>query len=96
MVISCMIFKTEKRISGRDRRVNSGACPYSGRERRIADRRQIVVVEISFREWAAYRIHYQQRLVSRQQRRAERQARREEAKAAAAQGSRPLLTDPKK
>lgn len=80
-----MTTDTERREEGKDRR----ACPptqvYSGRERRVSDRRQVSVVEITFREWAMHLVHFKQHLLMRQKRRAEREARRREEKAAQAQ-----------
>lgn len=73
-----MMHGVEKRGTGKDRRVSAVTMPYSGRERRVADRRQIVVLEISFREWAMHLIHFKKKLVSRQKRLAERQAKKAE------------------
>lgn len=58
----------EKRSIGRDRRVTAGMPPRGGRERRVADRRQYIVKEISFREWALQVVRFQKRLDARRKR----------------------------
>jgi hypothetical protein len=90
-----MVNAVEKRGTGKDRRINAERT-YTGRERRISDRRQIVVLEISFREWATHLIHFRKKLVSRQKRQAERQARKAELKAAEAQNGQPAKVTPPK
>jgi hypothetical protein len=62
----------EKRREGHDRRSNAGRSSFAGRERRVGDRRQLVVKEIPFREWALHLIHFQKRLEMRRKRALER------------------------
>ena len=63
-----MPFLVEKRSEGHDRRMNVSRSPFYGRERRVSDRRQLVVKEIPFREWALHLIHFQKRLEARRKR----------------------------
>lgn len=79
-----MTTDNERRKEGKDRRACPPTLVYSGRERRVSDRRQVSVVEITFREWAMHLVHFKKHLVMRQKRRAEREARRREEKAAQA------------
>lgn len=66
----------DRRGMGRDRRISARTAEFAGRERRRAERRQISVEEISFREWAAHLLHFKQHLLRREQRRAERETRK--------------------
>ena len=70
------MLEQDRRAGGQDRRMTAGGAGYAGRERRRADRRQISVAEISFREWAAHLLHFKQHLLRREKRRAEREARK--------------------
>lgn len=85
----------ERRSSGRDRRSAIQAMEYNGRERRVSDRRQVSVQEISFREWATHLVHFKQRMVLRQKRRAEREARKLEEKLAQTKARAAAASKPK-